>query len=146
MPAPEPPALEPAKDYRERYQELIGPSLWECPVYHQAHMLVIEILPRSPHRKPATAIPHDEKDCFRMQIKLRRKSLAGPSDRSSAATWLIANFNCLAALAMLQNKPACAVFCRRTPTRLGVGGKVVPFAFAVLLKRLEKSHQSDSHA
>jgi hypothetical protein len=25
-------------------------------------------------------------------------------------------------------------------------GKVVPFAFAVLLKKLEKSHQSDSHA
>ena len=31
MPAPEPPALEGAKDYRERYQELIGPSLGECP-------------------------------------------------------------------------------------------------------------------
>ena len=30
-----------------------------------------------------------------MQIKLRRKSLAGPSDRSSAATRLITNFNCL---------------------------------------------------
>ena len=53
MPAPEPPALEGAKDYRERYQELIGPSLGECPACHQGRMLVIEILPRSPHRKTA---------------------------------------------------------------------------------------------
>ena len=53
MPAPEPPALETSKDYRERYEELIGPSLWECPVCHQGRMLVIEILPRSPHRKIA---------------------------------------------------------------------------------------------
>ena len=53
MPAPEQPAFEGAKDYRERYQELIGPSLGECPVCHQGRMLVIEILPRSPHRKTA---------------------------------------------------------------------------------------------
>src|SRR6478672_6354239 len=53
MPAPEPPALEGAKDCRERYEELIGPSLRECPVCHQGRMLVIEILPRSPHRKMA---------------------------------------------------------------------------------------------
>src|SRR5260370_905127 len=53
MPAPEPPALEGAKDYRERYEELIGPSLRECPVCHQGRMLLIEILPRSPHRKMA---------------------------------------------------------------------------------------------
>jgi hypothetical protein len=50
MPAPEPPAFEGAKDYRERYQELIGPSFGECPACHQGRMLVIEILPRSPHR------------------------------------------------------------------------------------------------
>ena len=55
MPAPEPPALGGAKDYRERYQELIGPSLWECPVCHQGRMLVIQTLPRSPHRKPVIA-------------------------------------------------------------------------------------------
>jgi hypothetical protein len=53
MPAPEPPALEGAKDYRERYEELIGPQLRECPICHQGRMLVIEILPRSPHRKMA---------------------------------------------------------------------------------------------
>jgi Putative transposase len=54
MPAPEPPALEGAKDFRERYQELIAPSFGECPACHQGRMLVIEILPRSPHRKTAT--------------------------------------------------------------------------------------------
>ena len=53
MPAPEPPALEGAKDYRERCEELIGPSLRECPVCHQGRMLVIEILPPNPHRKMA---------------------------------------------------------------------------------------------
>ncbi len=53
MPAPEPSALDGAKDYRERYEELIGPSLRECPVCHQGHMLVIEILPRCPHTKMA---------------------------------------------------------------------------------------------
>jgi hypothetical protein len=55
MPASEPPDLEPAKDYLERYQELTGTSLWECPLCHQGRMLVIEILPRSPLRKPAIA-------------------------------------------------------------------------------------------
>jgi hypothetical protein len=50
---PEPSALDGAKDYRERYEELIGPSLRECPVCHQGHMLVIEILPRCPHTKMA---------------------------------------------------------------------------------------------
>ena len=53
MPAPEPAASEAGKDYRERYEELTGSSLGECPVCHQGRMLVIEILPRSPHRKMA---------------------------------------------------------------------------------------------
>src|ERR1700752_370920 len=53
MPAPEEPALEGAKDYRERYQDLIGPALGECPVCHQGRMLENEILPPSPHRKTA---------------------------------------------------------------------------------------------
>jgi hypothetical protein len=53
MPAPEPPSLEAAQDYRARYEELTGCSLSECPVCHQGRMLVIEILPRSPHRKIA---------------------------------------------------------------------------------------------
>ena len=55
MPAPEPPAFEGAKDYRERYQELIGPLFGECPACHQGRMLAIEILPRSAHSKPAIA-------------------------------------------------------------------------------------------
>jgi hypothetical protein len=50
MPVPELAASEPSKDYRERYEELTGSSLWQCPVCHQGRMLVIEILPRSPHR------------------------------------------------------------------------------------------------
>jgi len=50
MPPPEPPASEVSKDYRQRYEELTGSSLWECPVCHQGSMLVIEIFPRSPHR------------------------------------------------------------------------------------------------
>ena len=49
MPTPEPPALETAKDYRERYEELTGSSLWQCPVCHQGHMLLTQILPPSPH-------------------------------------------------------------------------------------------------
>jgi Putative transposase len=45
MPTPEPPALETAKDYRERYEELTGASLWQCPVCRQGRMLVTQILP-----------------------------------------------------------------------------------------------------
>jgi hypothetical protein len=50
MPAPQPAASEASKDYHERYEELTGASLWKCPVCHQGRMLVIQILPRSPHR------------------------------------------------------------------------------------------------
>ena len=49
MPAPEPPIFEAANDYRERYEELTGSSLRDCPVCHQGHMLVTKILPPSPH-------------------------------------------------------------------------------------------------
>jgi hypothetical protein len=51
MPELEPQAFEAAKDYFERYEELTGHSLRQCPVCRQGCMLVIEILPRSPHRK-----------------------------------------------------------------------------------------------
>ena len=34
--------------YRERYEELTGVSLHQCPQCKQGRMLVIEILPRSP--------------------------------------------------------------------------------------------------
>ena len=53
MPTQEPPAPEAANDYRQRYEELTGFSLSQCPVCHQGHMLVIAILARSPHRKIA---------------------------------------------------------------------------------------------
>jgi hypothetical protein len=48
----EPAASGASKDCSERYKELTGFSLWECPVCHQGRMLVIEILPRSQHRHP----------------------------------------------------------------------------------------------
>ena len=51
MPAPEPAASEVSKHYRERYEELTGSSLWQCPVCHQGRMLMIEILPRNPNRR-----------------------------------------------------------------------------------------------
>ena len=53
MPEPESPAFEGANDYRERYEELTGSSLRECPVCHQGRMLVTQILPRSPYRLAA---------------------------------------------------------------------------------------------
>ena len=53
MPALEPPTLDGAKDYRERYEELTGSSLWQCPVCHKGRMLAIEILPRNHSRQTA---------------------------------------------------------------------------------------------
>ena len=53
MPALDRTASEVNKDYSERYEELTGFSLWECPVCHQGRMLVIDVLPRSPYRKTA---------------------------------------------------------------------------------------------
>ena len=38
------PAAEPSPDYRDRYQQLTGSSLWQCPVCRQGRMLVVEIL------------------------------------------------------------------------------------------------------
>jgi Putative transposase len=51
MPMPELPALETAKDYRERYEALTGSSLWQCPVCREGRMLVTQILPRRPPRQ-----------------------------------------------------------------------------------------------
>jgi hypothetical protein len=44
-------SLGTAKDYRERYEELTGSSLWQCPVGRQGRMLVTQILPRRPPRQ-----------------------------------------------------------------------------------------------
>jgi hypothetical protein len=38
------------KDYRDRYEELTGASLRQCPVCHEGHMHVIDfLLPTPPH-------------------------------------------------------------------------------------------------
>jgi len=50
MPVPEPATSKASNDYHDRYEELTGSSLSKCPVCHQGRMLMIEILPRSPHR------------------------------------------------------------------------------------------------
>ena len=47
---PEPAASKVNKDYRDRYEELTGSSLWQCPVCHQGRMLIIKILQRSPQK------------------------------------------------------------------------------------------------
>ena len=77
-----------AKDYRERYEELSGCSLWQCPVCHKGRMLAIEILPRNHSRQAAITDTYEE-DCYEMQIKLLRASLAEPSGRSSVAKRVI---------------------------------------------------------
>jgi putative transposase/transposase-like zinc-binding protein len=45
---PPEPAMPAEKDYRDRYEELTGDSLHQCPQCKQGRMLVIEILPRLP--------------------------------------------------------------------------------------------------
>jgi hypothetical protein len=47
MLAPEP-TMPAEKDYRDRYEELTGDSLHQCPQCKQGRMLVIEVLPRLP--------------------------------------------------------------------------------------------------
>ena len=49
MPTPVEQAYAPLqeKDYRDRYEELTGHSLHQCPQCCQGHMLVVKILPRS---------------------------------------------------------------------------------------------------
>jgi hypothetical protein len=45
--APPEPKSSPAKDYRQRYEELTGRSLTQCPVCQQGKMLLVEVLPCS---------------------------------------------------------------------------------------------------
>jgi hypothetical protein len=54
MPAPEPPALDAPKDYRDRCEELTGTSLRACPVCHKGHMVSVAILAPHPSRQTAT--------------------------------------------------------------------------------------------
>jgi len=46
MPPPPEPANPTERDYRDRYEELTGDSLHQCPQCKQGRMLVVEILPR----------------------------------------------------------------------------------------------------
>jgi hypothetical protein len=48
MPTPAAPTKPAQRDYRDRYEELTGDSLHQCPQCKQGRMLVIEILPRLP--------------------------------------------------------------------------------------------------
>ncbi len=47
-----PPAGEPAKDYRDRYEELTGCSLRQCPLCRQGRMLRVEVL-QGVYKRPA---------------------------------------------------------------------------------------------
>ena len=54
MPVPELAPVQRSKDYRDRYEELSGVSLRNCPVCRHGHMLVVEVFGRL-HRRPAPA-------------------------------------------------------------------------------------------
>jgi Putative transposase len=54
MPLPEA-RCQVKKDYRDRYEQLTGTSLTTCPVCHQGHMLVIEVLESRHSRRSAHA-------------------------------------------------------------------------------------------
>jgi hypothetical protein len=51
-PSAEPPAPEPAKDYRDQYQHLTGASLRECPACHHGIMIVIGAVKPVPRPVP----------------------------------------------------------------------------------------------
>ena len=53
MPACEPAALEATQDYRDRYEELTGNSLRECPACHQGCMVIVANLPPGLHGQTA---------------------------------------------------------------------------------------------
>jgi hypothetical protein len=46
-----PPPAESLQDYRDRYEELTGSSLRECPICHQGRMVTVAILLPSPNRR-----------------------------------------------------------------------------------------------
>jgi hypothetical protein len=54
MPISAEPTNPTEKDYRDRYEELTGDSLHQCPQCKQGRMLVVEILPRLPCRSAAS--------------------------------------------------------------------------------------------
>jgi hypothetical protein len=44
MPQPEASACDAAADYRDRYEEIPGTSLTQCPAYHHGCMLIIDVI------------------------------------------------------------------------------------------------------
>jgi len=56
MPASAEPTDPTVRDYRDRYEQLTGDSLHQCPQCKQGRMLVIEILPRLPCKYAAPSI------------------------------------------------------------------------------------------
>lgn len=52
MPVPVPADNRSAKDYRDRYEALTGPSLRQCPACRQGQMLIIETFERVTGRPP----------------------------------------------------------------------------------------------
>jgi hypothetical protein len=44
VPPPGPSACDAAADYRDRYEEITGTSLSECPACHHGRMLVIDVI------------------------------------------------------------------------------------------------------
>jgi hypothetical protein len=74
---PQPTTGEAIKDYRARYEELTGSSLCECPVCHQGRMLVIEIVPRSLHRRVGD-----------QGYLLMKRTAFGCKSNCGAQTWL----------------------------------------------------------
>jgi len=54
MPMPDPhTAAPPEQDYRDRYEDLTGSSLRQCPQCQRGRMVLVAILPRSPDHAPA---------------------------------------------------------------------------------------------
>ena len=65
------------KDYRDRYEELTGDSLHQCPQCKQGRMLVVEILPRGPVPNLRRSLtPHDPSN--RLRFATKRPALSGP--------------------------------------------------------------------
>ncbi len=52
MPVPEPLEGQSEKDYRDRYEELTGVSLKQCPACHQGRMVIVETFDGATTRPP----------------------------------------------------------------------------------------------
>ena len=74
---------EESQDYRDRYEELTGCSLRECPVCHQGRMVTIAILPPSPTRQTSIT---DTLMTTSLYPLIARDQLGRPSQRRSVAT------------------------------------------------------------